>query len=117
MKMMGFAGLNPSYELHVIARSAATKQSILSYCGKMDCFASLAMTAGAMDCVAEPVIGRATRAARWRAMTEEGCFMPLLTLRHCELREAIHSFLLWQDGLLVRQARAGVILPVKVRSG
>jgi hypothetical protein len=25
----------------------------------MDCFASLAMTAGAMDCFAEPVIGRA----------------------------------------------------------
>jgi hypothetical protein len=29
----------------VIARSEATKQSILSFCGKMDCFASLAMTA------------------------------------------------------------------------
>src|SRR4051812_41884411 len=28
----------------VIARSAATKQSILSLCGKIDCFASLAMT-------------------------------------------------------------------------
>jgi len=42
MKMMGFAGLNPSSELHVIA--SAAKQSILSYCGKMDCFASLAMT-------------------------------------------------------------------------
>jgi hypothetical protein len=28
----------------VIARSAATKQSILSSCGEMDCFASLAMT-------------------------------------------------------------------------
>jgi hypothetical protein len=28
----------------VIARSAATKQSILSLLGKMDCFASLAMT-------------------------------------------------------------------------
>jgi hypothetical protein len=28
----------------VIARSAATKQSILSFRGKMDCFASLAMT-------------------------------------------------------------------------
>ena len=27
----------------------------------MDCFASLAMTAGAMDCFAEPVIGRALR--------------------------------------------------------
>jgi len=28
----------------VIARSEATKQSILSLSGKMDCFASLAMT-------------------------------------------------------------------------
>jgi hypothetical protein len=28
----------------VIAKSAATKQSILSFCGTMDCFASLAMT-------------------------------------------------------------------------
>jgi hypothetical protein len=28
----------------VIARSEATKQSILSLCGLMDCFASLAMT-------------------------------------------------------------------------
>jgi hypothetical protein len=28
----------------VIARSEATKQSILSFCGAMDCFASLAMT-------------------------------------------------------------------------
>jgi hypothetical protein len=30
----------------VIARSEATKQSILSLCGTMDCFASLAMTSG-----------------------------------------------------------------------
>ena len=30
----------------VIARSEGTKQSILSFCGKMDCFASLAMTEG-----------------------------------------------------------------------
>jgi hypothetical protein len=29
----------------VIARSEATKQSILSLCGEMDCFAPLAMTA------------------------------------------------------------------------
>ena len=56
--------------LHVIASGA--KQSILSSCGKMDCFAplamtagamdcfaSLAMTAGAMDCFAAPVIGHA----------------------------------------------------------
>jgi hypothetical protein len=28
----------------VIARSVATKQFILSFCGAMDCFASLAMT-------------------------------------------------------------------------
>jgi hypothetical protein len=28
----------------VIARSVATKQSILSFCGAMDCFAALAMT-------------------------------------------------------------------------
>jgi hypothetical protein len=28
-----------------IARSEATKQSTLSFCGTMDCFASLAMTA------------------------------------------------------------------------
>ena len=48
---------NACLELHVIA--SAAKQSILSYCGKMDCFASLAMTAWATDCFAEPVIGRA----------------------------------------------------------
>jgi len=39
--------------------ASAAKQSILPLRGKMDCFASLAMTAGAMDCFAEPVIGRA----------------------------------------------------------
>ena len=43
--------------LHVIA--SAAKQSILSHCGKMDCFASLAKTTRKMDCFAEPVIGRA----------------------------------------------------------
>src|SRR5882757_11268109 len=43
--------------LDVIA--SAAKQSILSLCGAMDCFASLAMTARAMDCFTEPVIGRA----------------------------------------------------------
>jgi len=32
---------------HVIARSEVTKQSILSLCREMDCFASLAMTDGA----------------------------------------------------------------------
>jgi len=44
-------------EFHVIASEA--KQSILSLRGAMDCFASLAMTARAMGCFAEPVIGRA----------------------------------------------------------
>jgi hypothetical protein len=38
--------------------TGSAKQSILSLRGKMDCFASLAMTAGALDCFAEPVIGR-----------------------------------------------------------
>ena len=37
---------NANVYLAVIARSEATKQSILSLRGKMDCFASLAMTAG-----------------------------------------------------------------------
>jgi hypothetical protein len=35
----------PSNFTPVIARSEATKQSTLSLCGKMDCFASLAVTA------------------------------------------------------------------------
>src|SRR6266403_1924727 len=35
----------------VIARSEATKQSILSLRGEMDCFASLAMTAQHLDCL------------------------------------------------------------------
>jgi hypothetical protein len=39
--------------------ASAAKQSILSLRGAMDCFASLAMTARAMDCFAEPFIGRA----------------------------------------------------------
>ena len=51
-------------ELHVIASllhviASAAKQSILSLRGKMDCFAALAMTAGAMDCFTAPVIERA----------------------------------------------------------
>jgi hypothetical protein len=33
----------------VIARSEARKQSILSLCGKMDCFALLAMTVGPFE--------------------------------------------------------------------
>jgi hypothetical protein len=40
----------------VIARSVATKQSILSFRGPMDCFA-------------EPVIGRRFAPIRWHAMT------------------------------------------------
>jgi hypothetical protein len=40
----------------VIARSVATKQSILSFHGAMDCFA-------------EPVIGRRFAPTRWLAMT------------------------------------------------
>jgi hypothetical protein len=35
---------NAMVRLDVIARSKATKQSILSLLGNMDCFASLAMT-------------------------------------------------------------------------
>ncbi len=66
----------------VIARSAATKQSILALRGKMYCFASLAMTAGAMDCFAA------------LAMTGVGLFHAASHPRHCEERsdEAIHSF-------------------------
>jgi hypothetical protein len=51
--------------LDVIASEA--KQSILSLRGEMDCFAALAMTVGAMDCFAEPVIGRRFARTRWRA--------------------------------------------------
>src|SRR5882762_5132626 len=55
----------------------------------MDCFASLAMTARAMDCFAEPVIGRAFGATRWLAMTVScdhratlsGCHRPRRSLR------------------------------------
>src|SRR5882762_5120961 len=39
-----FADMEIPYCVVVIARSKATKQSILSLCGKMDCFAALAMT-------------------------------------------------------------------------
>ena len=47
--------VNACLELHVIASllhviASTAKQSILSYCGKMDCFAALAMTTRAMDC-------------------------------------------------------------------
>jgi hypothetical protein len=50
-----------SRDLHAcleIVIASAAKQSILSLRGEMDCFASLAMTAGALDGFAEPVIGR-----------------------------------------------------------
>src|SRR5712672_1463790 len=58
--------------LGVIARSEATKQSILSSRGEMDCFASLAMTAPHLDRL---------------------CCLKLEP-RHCEERsdEAIHTF-------------------------
>ena len=46
LAMTGEGCFMPPLTLPVIARSAATKQSTLSYCGEMDCFA-------------EPVIGRA----------------------------------------------------------
>jgi hypothetical protein len=97
MKMMGFAGLNPSYELHVIARSAATKQSILSLRGKMDCFASLAMTARAMDCFAEPVIGRAFARPALRGEAANACLeLPVIA---SAAKQSI-LYLLWRDGLL-----------------
>src|SRR5882757_4860232 len=41
------------------SRHCERSEAILSLRGEMDCFASLAMTARAMDCFAEPVIGRA----------------------------------------------------------
>src|SRR5882762_8870903 len=66
--------------LGVIARSEATKQSILSSRGEMDCFAALAMTAQHLNCL---------------------CCLKL-ECRHCEERsdEAIHSFCTRRDGLL-----------------
>src|SRR5712672_3080311 len=66
--------------LGVIARSEATKQSILSSRGEMDCFAALAMTAPHLDRM---------------------CCLKLEP-RHCEERsdEAIHSFFARRDGLL-----------------
>jgi hypothetical protein len=48
---------NPAFA--VIARSEATKQSILSLRGTMDCFAALAMTEWHGLLAAEPVIERA----------------------------------------------------------
>ena len=75
--------------MRLVVFASAAKQSILSYCGKMDCFAALAMTAGAMDCFAEPVIGRIARRGCERAFS-----------RLCERSEAIHSFFARRDGLL-----------------
>jgi hypothetical protein len=43
----------------VIARSEATKQSILSFRGKMDCFAALAMTKAALFGPAKPIYNAA----------------------------------------------------------
>src|SRR5882757_3632678 len=51
-RSLGVAGTGRSSTtrpIHVIARSEATKQSILSSRGEMDCFASLAMTADRYD--------------------------------------------------------------------
>jgi hypothetical protein len=45
-----------AYFRNVIARSAATKQSSFSLCGKLDCFAWLAMTI--FDAIFLMVIGR-----------------------------------------------------------
>src|SRR4051794_15450187 len=58
----------------VIARSEATKQSILSFLG-------------AMDCYAEPVIGRAFCSTRWLAMTLRGLTNPHRHFsKHAEIR-------------------------------
>jgi uncharacterized membrane protein len=46
----------PNFVVSVIARSEATKQSILSLCGEMDCFV-------------EFIIGRRFAPTRWLAMT------------------------------------------------
>jgi len=51
--------------VRLVVIASAAKQSILSLRGKMDCFAALAMTARAMDCFAEPVIGRRVVPTRW----------------------------------------------------
>ena len=53
------ASRREAVNVRLVVIASAAKQSILSLRGKMDCFASLAMTARAMECFAEPVIGRA----------------------------------------------------------
>jgi hypothetical protein len=57
----------------VIARSAATRQSILSCCGTMDCFASLAMTVSHNNKIPEEI--------------------PMLTLHH--LNDSRSQRILW----------------------
>jgi hypothetical protein len=66
------------------AKADATKQSILSFCREMDCFAGTG----------------ALRATRWLAMTVEQapCFLLVIARSTCD--EAIHSFFPLQDGLL-----------------
>jgi hypothetical protein len=59
----------------VIARSEATKQSILSLLGAMDCFA-------------EPVIGRRFAPTRWLAMTVSGPLLPF-DIRICENSQCV----------------------------
>jgi len=88
--------------VRLVVIASAAKQSILSYCGKMDCFAALAMTARAMDCFAGPVIGRIARRGCERAFS-----------RLCERSEAIHSFFARQDGLLrfARNDGGGCFMP------
>ena len=73
--------------LDVIA--SAAKQSILSLRGEMDCFAALAMTAGALDGFAEPVIGRRFAPTRWLAMT-----IAFVIVRECLRRQLSFGFLL-----------------------
>src|SRR4030081_2982887 len=95
--------------------ASAAKQSILSLRGKMECFAALAMTARAMDCFAEPVIGRAF-ARLFAGDDGGGCGVPPLTLRHCERSEAIHLAAQRKNGLLRGAChRARIRAPVRGR--
>ena len=108
---------NARLQFHVIA--SAAKQSILSLRGKMDCFASLAMTARATDCFAERVGWVENRspdeAKRNPGFTRHRSRITLRSIRataagiprhceppprHCERSEAIHSFFARRDGLL-----------------
>src|SRR6266404_5682363 len=78
----------------VIARSEATKQSILSLRSEMDCFAALAMTER------HGLLHGARRRAFARPVGSQRREAPFL--RHCEERsdEAIQSFFAQRDGLL-----------------